>query len=259
MNDPCPIEFSYSFTHDAGYSVPPQRHACYELVYYMSGSGTTVIGNKVFPISAGTFTLIRPNMIHSEQHDTAGSVAFINFHAEIPDELADRAYQDPTDAPIFALLTALLEELKQLKRNYKKILALKLEEMVLLIDRLCCEVEAPKEDAIEYAVRYIREYHSTPIDWQNLARYCNYSYSHFRLIFKKATGYSPNEYLMNCRLTAAKRLLESTAFSCTEIAYRCGFPNGAKFSTYFKQNEGMSPKDWRKLSQKGRLSPPSSS
>lgn len=167
MSDPCPIEFSYSFTHNAGYTVPPQRHSCYELVYYTSGTGTTVIGNKVFSICAGTFTLIRPNMIHSEQHDTEGSVTFINFHADIANELADRAYQDPADAPILTILTALLEELKHRKRNYKKILALKLEEMVILIDRLCNEVEAPKEDAIEYAIRYIREYHSTPIDWQN--------------------------------------------------------------------------------------------
>lgn len=248
MNDPCPIEFSYSFTHDAGYTVPPQWHTSYELVYYTEGVGTTVIGNRVFPIAPGTFTLIRPNTVHSEHHDTAGSVAFIVFRTEIPDELTDRAYSDPADTPILKLLTSMLEELQQFKRNYKRILSLQLQELVILIDRLCCDGERQKEDTIEYAVRYIHEYHSTPIDWQNLAQYCNYSYSHFRLIFKKATGCSPNEYLMHCRLNAAKRLLEQTTLSCTEIAYRCGFPSNAKFSTYFKDFVGISPKDHRKKS-----------
>ena len=246
MNEFCPIEFSYSFTHDAGYTVPLQHHACYELVYYISGSGTTVIGNKTHPISPGTFTLIHPFTEHSEHHVTAGSVMFINFHADVPKELTDRSFQDNKDQVIYNVLIRLLSELQTLKQNYKKILALELEEMIIHIDRLCQKSEPPTETAIEYAVRFIQEYHSTSIDWQNLARYCNYSYSHFRMIFKKATGVSPNEYLLNCRLNAAKNMLTQTTLSCTQIAYQCGFPDNAKFSSYFKAKVGMSPKDYRK-------------
>lgn len=246
MNEFCPIEFSYSFTHPAGYTVPRQHHACYELVYYISGSGTTVIGNKTYPINPGTFTLIRPFTEHSEHHVTEGSVMFINFHADVPKELTDLSFQDTKDKVIYNVLIRLLGELQTLKKNYKKVLALELEEMIIHIDRLCQKSPPQKETAIEYAVRFIQEYHSTPIDWQNLARCCNYSYSHFRMIFKKSTGVSPNEYLLNCRLNAAKNMLTQTTLSCTKIAYQCGFPDNAKFSSYFKAKVGMSPKDYRK-------------
>jgi AraC family L-rhamnose operon regulatory protein RhaS len=54
-------------------------------------------------------------------------------------------------------------------------------------------------------------------------------------------------YLMECRIEMAKRLLkENQDMNITEIAMECGFQNSQYFATQFRKNTGMSPGEFRK-------------
>lgn len=255
MQKRCPISFHYAFSHGAGYIVPPQSHFAYELVYYVKGSGNTTVGGSSFPFHQGSFTLTRPGTVHSEHHATAGNVMFIIFQADVPDELPNHVFHDSEDRIIETLLRDIFNELQERRQGYTEILELRLRELMIKIGRLSTPSTEGKSDITDFAVRYIREYYSTPIDWKDLASFCNYSYSHFRFLFKETMGVSPSQYLLGCRLDAAKQLLCETSLSCTEIAYRCGFPNNAKFSSYFKKAMGTSPKAWRLGATKHPVSP----
>lgn len=64
--------------------------------------------------------------------------------------------------------------------------------------------------------------------------------------FKKITGVSAFEYLLSCRMTAAKTLLTKTNYPVSEIVERCGFTDSSNFSRSFKKMNGLSPVKFRK-------------
>ena len=243
------IRFYRQFVHEAGYIVPPQSHPCYELVYYLSGTGATLLGDTEHLIEPNTFTVIQPNTVHSERHHSQGEILFIGFEGVVPDSIADRSFSDSDDQVILSTLKGIFAELKNYQPDYKKIIQFKLQELIVYITRLTQINKKVKNDTVEYAVRYIEQYYSIPINWKELAKSCNYSYDYFRHMFKETTGVSPIEYLITCKLNAAKELLTHTQLSCTEIASRCSFSNNVQFSQLFKEAFGVSPTEYRKASK----------
>ena len=71
---------------------------------------------------------------------------------------------------------------------------------------------------------------------------------HLSRIFKKYTGFSPYEYLLNERLTQGKTLLQNTRLSVEEIAQRVGFNSASHFIRMFRKYEGLTPLQFRKRS-----------
>ena len=97
---------------------------------------------------------------------------------------------------------------------------------------------------IDSAVNYIREnYAAARIS--DIAEYLRIHRSYLAGIFKKKTGISPQEYLMQCRLKNACELLEKTDIPIQEIARRVGYDNPLTFSKSFKTHYGVSPKEYR--------------
>lgn len=64
-------------------------------------------------------------------------------------------------------------------------------------------------------------------------------------VFKKVTGMSPNQYIINCRLMRAKELLMD-GYSVEDACARSGFNNMSHFSRTFKNRVGVNPKQFQK-------------
>jgi AraC-like DNA-binding protein len=64
--------------------------------------------------------------------------------------------------------------------------------------------------------------------------------------FKKVTGMSPAQYLINCRILKAKELLMK-GYSVEEVCDLAGFNNLPHFSRSFKQYTGHSPKQYQMM------------
>ena len=71
------IDFFMSHIHYAGDIVPPQAHTCYEIVYYITGTGNTVLQDTRYKIAPNTFTVISPLTTHSEEYTTKSDLIFI--------------------------------------------------------------------------------------------------------------------------------------------------------------------------------------
>jgi transcriptional regulator GlxA family with amidase domain len=78
-----------------------------------------------------------------------------------------------------------------------------------------------------------------------IARRAGMSVRNFSRRFKNATGESFSNYLQKLRIENAKRLLESTDFSASEIMYRVGYNDDRSFRRLFKQYTGLTPKNYR--------------
>jgi len=63
--------------------------------------------------------------------------------------------------------------------------------------------------------------------------------------FKKATGNSPYEYLQRIKIEAAKKYLETSRKTVSEIMYEVGYSDVRAFREVFKKYTGMSPEDYK--------------
>lgn len=70
--------------------------------------------------------------------------------------------------------------------------------------------------------------------------------THFRRLFKQFTGLPPQQFLINCRLHLAVKLLVETSEPIAKLANLCGFDDEFYFSRIFKKHRNISPLAYRR-------------
>jgi Response regulator containing CheY-like receiver domain and AraC-type DNA-binding domain len=99
---------------------------------------------------------------------------------------------------------------------------------------------------IDKVINYMTENYMENITLQQLAEHSNISPSYLGNIFKKVTGRSTIEYLIDIRITKAKSLLMD-GVTVSETSKLVGFNDIFYFSKTFKKHVGISPSQYRDL------------
>ena len=107
-----------------------------------------------------------------------------------------------------------------------------------------------KKDQIQITINYMNQHFGEKITIESLSKLANMSESNFNRIFKKETGISPFEYLINVRIKKAKKFLREKTNTITEISINCGFYSISHFSSCFMKQFGMSPSDYQSIFNK---------
>ncbi|MFE1440189.1 AraC family transcriptional regulator [Streptomyces sp. NPDC058739] len=76
---------------------------------------------------------------------------------------------------------------------------------------------------------------------EELADLCNLSPSHFRSLFKRATGMTATQYQQHLKITKATEFLASGEYNVTEAARASGFRDVYYFSYLYKKLTGINP------------------
>ncbi len=97
----------------------------------------------------------------------------------------------------------------------------------------------------ETATAFIRENFAKEISIEELAKYAGLSPWHFIRVFKRETGLTPHQYLMDTRIAAAKYLLKNSSLSAKNICFATGFSCESVFCSAFKKHEGITPGMYR--------------
>jgi len=100
-------------------------------------------------------------------------------------------------------------------------------------------------NAVIKAKNHIELHYNTKITLEQLSSMVNLSPIYFQRIFTAATGKTPHRYLLDKRLSVAKELLLVSNHSLTEISNLCGFSSQSRFNIVFKQNEGLTPTEYK--------------
>jgi AraC family transcriptional regulator len=100
---------------------------------------------------------------------------------------------------------------------------------------------------IEGVMRYIRDHLHEPLDRETLAAVAGFSIPHFHRVFTAQIGESAISYIRRLRLERAGRKLRMGAVDITEVALAAGYDTHAAFSKAFKQQFGLSPREFRQL------------
>ena len=178
-------------------------------------------------------------------------------------QLADEImrYDDPEDiiAEVFGFFPISCQKIQsvdirkmdKLIDNIKTDIGSRRENLVELINLLNCaelSVRVPQDEPIvERVIDYVKDHLSEDIDVSQLAQQANISVYYLCHLFKKCTKLSIFEYRNACRFLKAKRLLAKTDTKVSEIALQCGFSSYSFFTKKFREQEKLSPMQYRNL------------
>lgn len=107
----------------------------------------------------------------------------------------------------------------------------------------------PHRDAMMLAKAYIRSHLTEPLSLATLASVANLSPNYFHRLFTARFGCTPNRYITNQRILAARSKLAYTDQSLAQIAMECGFSSQSYFTSRFTKETGKSPMLYRKEMQ----------
>ena len=93
--------------------------------------------------------------------------------------------------------------------------------------------------------RYIREYYSTEISMQSVARAMNYSDAYFCKLFKQCFKVNFSAWLNEYRIDRAREMLQNTRLSVREVSTACGYSDANYFARVFKRVTGKTPSEYR--------------
>ena len=69
---------------------------------------------------------------------------------------------------------------------------------------------------------------------------------YFATIIREKSGMSPGGWIARFVIAEAKTLLANPDNSVKEVSNRLNFPNQSFFGRYFRQNTGLTPRQYRK-------------
>ena len=233
-------------------------HDEYEFLLAEQNETPCFIGGKQFSLNIGDSIMITGGELHSLSLGIGKSVTAIVVHPSFFCGEDGKAFEKLSFTSLFRGDTAIGKDLTDLLRKIKNCYYTRPVGYEILLRSYFCSIFAtlvergefeqdimdeksqnPAEAAIfEYIHQNLRE----SISLDTLSAISHFSKSYVIRLFKKSTGQTPTEYINRCRISLAKKLLESK--SVTDTALDCGFNNISYFIRIFKRYTGVTPKEW---------------
>ncbi|KAB8321026.1 AraC family transcriptional regulator [Tolypothrix campylonemoides VB511288] len=98
---------------------------------------------------------------------------------------------------------------------------------------------------LQQAIDYIHTHLDQDLSLAQIAEMINISPTYFASLFKRATGISPHQYVIQQRVERAKMMLSKTDLTIADIALQVGFSSQSHLTQQFKRLTGMTPKQVR--------------
>ena len=267
------IEFFEQYYQTADGRCTPHIHSSVEMLFIAKGSFRVCSENIEEIAHEGDLVLFRPNTIHRIYSMEADSMYYVlKLHPTLI--LAISSHEQ---GAAYLLRLAILEEgakiiwsadecerlgisgtLETLIGEYREAryghdIALKIYGLEVLLSVMRSLEDSRAEGAFDEdanerlyrriydAIIYINKHYAEDITALDCSRELFMSYSYFSRSFKRMTGKSFTDYLVNVRINRAEKALLSSPKPITQIAAECGFNNTAYFSATYKRLKGQSP------------------
>ena len=136
------------------------------------------------------------------------------------------------------LLEKLFIQQRKLRREIQKIDAVKYSTQLELYKRL------------NFARDFIHSCYMNEISLEKAASVACLNTAYFLREFKKYFGLTPYQYIIKQRLEAARKMLETTCYSITEICFTVGYHDTTSFAKLFKKNFHTTPEKYQSANMK---------
>ena len=262
--------------HDTTWSMEPNRHEYYEMVYIKRGNAVFEISGYPAEIGPNDIIIIKPNQFHKftvksepgcefivlnfkfvNKFDMQFSGVSLEFFLDFVSGKESGAFirlKVSQKNEIINLLNRILKEKENPDIGSELLNYLLVMELFVLISRaLKMEWEnsiknksSKLKELIQVAVSYIDNNYERDISLKDIAQYVFLSTSYFTRAFKEEVGISPINYLLKTRIERSKELLKDSTLKISDIALNVGFSNQQRFNDIFKKNVKMTPLKYRK-------------
>lgn len=234
-------------------SYPTHWHDFYEIELIISGSGSYIIDGIEHKIEKNMLFFMTPVNFHKVI--TSGTeVITLMFMGEICDSNilyrlssvfnSDSVMLSDTDAKYLA---AVMHELNLASSDNDDEYSFSLLNSIL--GKICRINNTPRHghmSRVQKAMLYIQNNFRSDISLSDIADGASVTPSYMSNIFHKESGVSFKEYLNVIRYDYAKKLLEYSNMSVTDICFESGFYDYANFERQFKERFSLSPTQYRK-------------
>ena len=244
------------FYYEAGYSLRREAYESFLLMYVKSGNMCLEWEGQTFSFGADTFLLLDCYKPHAYACPTDCECYWCHFdghlarpwYKNIVSRLSN-LFSLP-DPAAFDKLTAIYD-IFALGQPIREPLLSKWLADILTLFLLFTPLTADDSDhthIIENIITHINEHFTQNLTVERLAELAGFSQYHFIRIFKKNTGFTPHEYIINTRIASAKYLLKNTSMSVKDICFGTGFSYESVFCSTFKRHMGLTPAQYRQQS-----------
>ena len=231
------LVFGFAVHRTRAERITPHSHNCHELVFYDGDSkGVTEYGGKTIKFSDNGIALVKKGTLHSEEHLCGSDVYCLGFDTDM--EVENIYVSDMGELKEHFI--HVLKEVHEQAYGFERIASCRIEEILIKIMRKI-EVGRNEMKTLAHCKQYIKENFMQNVKISDVAAIIGYSPDHFRHLFKKTYGISPQEYLIERRLNSAYGGLLSTELTFGEIAELSGFSNLSQFTRMIKARYGRTP------------------
>jgi len=265
------------FKYGKNFSVLPETHDFWEMVYVDSGEVGIIADEKQYTLKQGEAFFHRPNEVHTIfTEDSFGNSAIISFECKSKaiNSLADkiftfgefeknllskiitetsRCFSDKLNEIYLTRMTR-REDSSPIGEQYIKNCV---ELLVLsLLKRAEPESEPEKpiiaenignahsDKIVADIIKLLSDHVYSSIDLDTIAKELFFSKTYIKTVFKKNMGISIIQYYISLKIEESKKLISQNKYSYTEIAEMLNINSVHYFSRLFKAHTQMTPSEY---------------
>ncbi|MFZ5967544.1 MAG: AraC family transcriptional regulator [Bacillota bacterium] len=233
-----------------------------EIVFIKEGFGTHTIENKKYETKKGDILIYNKGVLHEERSNPEATIStyvcgFSNLKLSgleenllIPNNIEPVIKSGDYFHTIESIFEIMYSEILSGKKGVEETcnyLLLALIKIILrLVDISQNEAEEEEFEIGERIKQYIDDNFLKNLSIKSLSEALGISQYYLIRSFKKKTGYSPMQYIINRKMGEAQNLLINTNYSVKQIASMIGYDNPNYFNMLFTKIIGMSPGKYRK-------------
>lgn len=235
------------------------RHSFYSLVWFTHGNGLYVVDFQEYEIKPQRLFLVNTKQIHNWDYSANSRGYILMFDASLGMELSIGnlvPFIDIKELHISTLESCFLNLIREfeLKDNLSDgNIKTGIQYLYSIITRATHGINSVQSNSLidNFSVLVFDE-NLKFSSVEKFAEILQISTNELNRICKEYTGVSSKQYILDLKITEAKRLLLFSKFNVNEIAFQLGFEDSSYFSRIFKKKTNLSPSDFLEKYRKQR-------
>ncbi|MFT3823845.1 MAG: AraC family transcriptional regulator [Chitinophagaceae bacterium] len=268
-----PFEFELMEVEE--YIAREHRNTFFEMVFILEGTGIQRINDHRFPYASDKLFLIFPNDLHGFEVKTPTRFFFIRFNesylkTQSEEWVAKLQYifnnhnhlpgcilENITDKPLIrALVEALMREQHGPRQQAQEVIMQVTNTIITIAARniAATQTASPNTSNGDTSVSLLNYIHANiyqpeKLKAEKIAAHFHVSPTYVSQYFKKQSGESLQQYIINYKLKLLETRLHFTDMRIVEIAQELGFTDESHLNRIFKKYKGITPSEFRKTAR----------